>query len=335
MREKAVALARWEALLAALLVLTLWLGFLLVPGFWSGSNFSLATAEIMEVSIIALAVTLVVITGEIDISIASVLGLASVLLGELFRSGFPLGPAIALVLVVGAVAGLVNGLLVTKLGLPSLVVTLGTLALYRGLCFVILGDQQVSNWPTTFTEFGFGTVPGTIIPWPFVVFAVLAVALGVLLHWSWVGRVIYAIGNNEQAARFSGIRVDRVKLALFVLSGLLAALAGVIYTARLSSASPDNGVGLELEVVAGVLLGGVSIFGGRGTLLGVVLSLFLIGAVSNILGLKDVSGDVQNIAIGALLIASVLATNALQRAREAGARRRARAGPAREANGTR
>jgi len=334
MRERAQALARWEGLLAGLLVLTLFLGFMLVQGFWSGDNFSLATAEIMEVGIMALAVTLIVITGEIDISIASVLGLSSAILGKLFQAGFPLGGAIVVVLVVGVAAGLLNGLLVTKLGLPSLVVTLGTLALYRGLCYIVLGDQQVSNWPSTFTDFGFGTVAGTIVPWPLVLFAGLAIALGVVLHRSWVGRAIYAIGNNEGAARFSGIRVDRVKLGLFVLSGLLAALAGVVYTARLSSASPDNGVGLELEVVAAVLLGGVSIFGGRGTLGGVVLALLLIGAVTNMLGLQDVSGDVQNIVIGGLLIASVLATNLFRRAREAGSRRRAGTQPAEETGAT-
>ncbi len=140
MRGGAQALARWEGLLAGLLVLTLLLGFMLVQGFWSGDNFSLATAEIMEVGIMALAVTLIVITGEIDISIASVLGLSSAILGKLFQVGFPLGGAIVVVLVVGVTAGLLNGLLVTKLGLPSLVVTLGTLALYRGLCYVVLGD---------------------------------------------------------------------------------------------------------------------------------------------------------------------------------------------------
>jgi rhamnose transport system permease protein len=335
MRARAQALARWEGLLAALLALTLFLGFMLVPGFWSGQNFSLATAEVMEVGIMALAVTLVVMTGEIDISIASVLGLSSAVLGKLFHAGFPLGGAIAAVLVLGVVAGLVNGLLVTKLGLPSLVVTLGTLALYRGLCYVVLGDQQVSNWPTWFTDFGFGTVLGTAIPWPLVLFAVLAAVLGVVLHRSWLGRAIYAIGNNEGAARFSGIRVDRIKLGLFVLSGVFAALAGVVYTARLSSASPDNGVGLELEVVATVLLGGVSIFGGRGTLVGVVLALFLIGALTSMLGLQDVSGDVQNIVIGGLLIASVLGTNLFLRAREAGLRRSAARQAAEEAGATR
>ncbi len=305
-------LRTWEALLVVLLLVAIVIGSSLSPYFFTGFNVSSLTRDLMEKAIMALTMTLIIITGEIDLSVASVLGLASVVLGATWQAGVPLWLGIILVLLLGAVAGLVNGLLVTRLGLPSLVVTLGTLGLYRGLAYVVLGDQAVSNFPAAFTNFGFGSVPGTLIPWPFVVFALLALLFIGVLHLSWIGRQIYAIGNNKEAARFAGIRVARVKLLLFVVSGLLAALAGVIFTARFSSARPDNALGFELDVVTIVLLGGVNIFGGKGTLFGVILSLCIIGAVRNSLGLVSISGDIQNIVVGVLLIFSVLGPNVVQ-----------------------
>jgi rhamnose transport system permease protein len=305
-------LRTWEALLVVLLLVAIVIGSSLSPYFFTGFNVSSLTRDLMEKAIMALSMTLIIITGEIDLSVASVLGLASVVLGATWQAGVPLWLGIILVLILGAVAGLVNGLLVTRLGLPSLVVTLGTLGLYRGLAYVVLGDQAVSNFPAAFTNFGFGSVPGTLIPWPFVVFALLALLFIGVLHLSWIGRQIYAIGNNKEAARFAGIRVARVKLLLFMVSGLLAALAGVIFTARFSSARPDNALGFELDVVTIVLLGGVNIFGGKGTLFGVILSLFIIGAVRNSLGLVSISGDIQNIVVGVLLIFSVLGPNVVQ-----------------------
>ncbi len=180
----------------------------------------------------------------------------------------------------------------------------------------MLKDQAVSNFPAAFTNFGFGSVPGTLIPWPFVVFLILALVFLGVLQWSWLGRQIYAVGNSKEAARFAGIRVANLKLGLFMLSGLLAALAGIIFTARFSSARPDNALGFELDVITIVLLGGVNIFGGRGTLIGVILSLFVIGAVRNALGLANISGDIQNIVVGSLLIFSVLGPNVAQSIRE-------------------
>jgi rhamnose transport system permease protein len=315
-------LRSWEALLVLLLLLAMLLGSWLSPYFLSFSNFSLLTSDMMEKGIMALTMTMIVIAGEIDLSVASVLGLASALLGYSWSHGLPLGAAIALVLLVGALCGLINGLAVTRLGLPSLVVTLGTLALFRGLAYVILGDQAVSDFPDAFTNFGFGNVPGTLIPWPFVVFAGLALIFSLLLHGTTLGRQIYAIGSNREAARFAGIRVERIKLLLFTLSGLASALAGVIFTARFASSRADNALGFELDVVTIVLLGGVNIFGGSGSLPGVILSLFIIGVLRNALGLADISGDIQNIAVGALLIASVLGPNLVRRLQEAASLRR-------------
>ena len=305
-------LRSWEALLVVLLLLSIGLGSSLSPYFLTATNFSSMLEDLMEKAIMALPMTLIIISGEIDLSVASVLGLSSAVLGYTWRAGLPLWFDISLVLIIGIIAGLINGLLITRLGLPSLVVTLGTLALFRGLAYVVLGDQAVSNFPNAFTNFGFGYIPGTLVPWSFVVFVLLALVFVGILHRSWLGRQIYAIGNNKEAARFAGINVAQIKLVLFVLSGLLSALAGVIFTARFSSARPDNALGFELDVVTIVLLGGVNIFGGRGTLAGVLLSLFVIGLLRNALGLADVTGDVQNIAIGVLLVFSVLGPNIAQ-----------------------
>lgn len=307
-------LTSWEALLVLLLAIGVVIGAVLSPYFLSSFNLEYALpSNIMEIAIMALPMTLIIIAGEIDLSVASVLGLTSVVLGLLWERGLPMWLAIGVALLVGLVAGCLNGLLVTKLALPSLVVTIGTLALYRGLAYVVLGDQAVSSFPTAFTNLGFGTIPGTEIPWSSLIFAILAVIFGVVLHFSRWGRQLYAMGNNKEAARFSGINVGRVKLMLFMLSGVIAALAGVIFTARFSSARPDNAVGFELYVVTVVLLGGVNIFGGRGSLLGVVLAIFVVGVLQNALSLVNISGDIQILTTGLLLILSVLGPNIAQR----------------------
>jgi rhamnose transport system permease protein len=259
--------------------------------------------------------TLIVVAGEIDLSVESTVGLTSAVLGFLWAAGVSLWVAIPLVLLMGAAGGLLNGVLVTRAGLPSLVVTLGTLALFRGLASVVLGPRAISNFPSTFTAFGFGTVPGTPLPWPLLVFVVLAALLGVMLHTTWIGRYIFAIGKNQSAARYAGVPVVRMKTALFVLSGVVAAVAGVILTSRLSSARADAGQGLTLAVVTAVLLGGVDIFGGSGTLAGVVLAVFTLAILQNGLRLTDVSTQLQSIAVGVLLIVSVVVPNLVTRIR--------------------
>jgi rhamnose transport system permease protein len=326
MKRLTSLLLSWEALLVLLLVVSIVIGSVASPFFLSGFNFYALTSNIMEIAIMALPMTLIIIAGEIDLSVASVLGLASVLLGFLWEGGHPMWLAIGVALVVGLVAGTLNGLLVTKLGLPSLVITIGALALYRGLAYVVLGDQAVSNFPSSFTNLGFGIIPGTEIPWSGLIFAFLVVIFVAVLHFSRWGRQLYAIGNSKEAARFSGIRVDQIKLTLFILSGVIAALAGVIFTARFSSARPDNAVGFELSVVTVVLLGGVNIFGGRGSLLGVVLAIFIVAVLQDVLNLLNISGDIQSLAIGLLLVLSVLGPNLARRIQVAITRRRLAAG---------
>ena len=310
-------LARWETLLVVALAGLMVLGNALSPFFLTTGNFANLIAALMEVAIMALPMTLIVIAGEIDLSVESSAGLASALLGFLWMSHVPLAVAIPIVLAVGALGGLLNGLLIAHGGLPSLVVTLGTLALFRGLALIVLGPTGVSDFPASFTEIGFGHVPGTPIPWPFVIFLTLALVLGVVLHRTWIGRQVYAIGKNSSAARYSGVRVARVKIGLFVLSGLIAALAGIILTARLSTARADAAQGMTLTVVTVVLLGGVNIFGGSGSIPGVVLAVIAVAVMQNALRLASVTVEVQSIALGLLLILSVVIPNSAHRAKSA------------------
>ena len=316
-------LLRWESALVLLLVAVAVGGSAADPGFLSGSNLFYLGLDVGEIALMALPLTLVIIAGEIDLSIASVLGLSSALIGYLWDAGWALEVIFPTVILVGAVAGAFNGLLVTRLGLPSLAVTIGTLALYRGLAFVVLGDRAVADLPASYTRYGINPVPGTHLSYPILLYAVLAVLFAVLLHGTPFGRAVFAIGANQETAFFSGIRVKRVKLILFVLSGAVAGLAGIVYTLRFASARADNGTGLELAVVASVLLGGVSIFGGRGTLGGVVAAVFLLGGVRNALILNDVSNDTLNVVTGLLLIGSVVAPTAASAGSRALRRRRA------------
>ena len=299
----------WEALLAVVLVALVAIGAVVSPVFFSGRNFTNLSAAVIEVSIMALPMALIIIAGEIDLSVESMAGLSCALIGVFWQAGVPVEVAIPIVLVVGALGGLVNGVFVTAFGLPSLVVTLGTLALYRGLALVVLESNGVAGFPDWFTTFGFGTVPGTPIPWPLLIFAGLAVALGVVLHTTWPGRRLYALGKNASAARYSGVGVARTKLVLFTFNGVIAALAGVILTARFASARADIGQGLTLTVVTIVLLGGVNIFGGRGTIPGVVLAAATLAVLGNVLRLTNVSAEIQSIAVGVLLIVSVVIPN--------------------------
>jgi rhamnose transport system permease protein len=299
-------LARWETLTVFLLIASVIYGVSSSPDFWTGGNFNSLTSNVVEVALIALPMTFVIVAAEIDLSVASILGLSSALLGYLWNHNWPMEAIVPVVLVAGALAGAFNGLLVTKIGLPSLAVTIGTLALYRGLAFVILGDQAVADFPSSYTNLGFGNFAGTQIPNPIVLFAVLAVIFGFVLHRTALGRSVFAIGANEEAAFFSGLRVKRIKLWLFVVSGLISALAGLVYTFRFSSARADNGTGLELSVVAVCLLGGVSIFGGKGRMWAVVVAVFLLGTIRDALTLNDVSDEVLTIVTGSLLLLSVL-----------------------------
>ena len=302
-------LAGWDSIIILLTIAVLVIASGAVENFGTSRNFTFLVLDLLPIALVALPMTLIIVTGEIDLSVASTLGLTSAVMGMLWNNGLSLESIIGICIVLGAVLGVVNGFLVTALGLPSLAVTIGTLALYRGLAFVVLGDGAVADFPFSFTGWVTGTIGTTPVPNVLILLLVLALVFGVVLHATPFGRSLYAIGANAQAAHFSGIRVARTKFWLYVLSGAIAGLAGVLWTLRYSSARADNGAGLELAVVAAVLLGGVSIFGGKGTLPGVLAGVVLLAALQNALRLEDVSGQALNIVTGVLLVASVLLPN--------------------------
>lgn len=311
----------WEAALGIVLVLSLVFGTVLSPMFISSANLGNMLADFTEIALMALPMTLIIVAAEIDLSVASVLGASSALMGVLWHMGLPMPVVIALVLMFGALAGFFNGFVIVRFNLPSLAVTIGTLALFRGLAYVLLGDQAVADFPAGYTAFGMDNVGSTFLPQPFTLVIAGAVIFTVVLHRTAFGRGLYAIGANPTAAAFSGLDVARVKLKLFVISGFMSALAGVVYTLRFTSARGDNGEGFELPVIAAVLFGGVSIFGGRGSMAGVLLSLVIIGVLRNALTLNDVSSETLTIVTGALLLSSVLVPNLIARWRNVRERR--------------
>jgi rhamnose transport system permease protein len=310
--------ARWEMLLLVLLGATIAYGAAVSPYFLQSSNLFFICLNVGEIAIMALPLTLLVITGEIDLSVASILGLTGVLMAELFKHGWPIWPAMIAAVVLGAILGAINGFLVTRIGLPSLAVTIGTLTLYRGIAQGILPTDTIGGFPASLANIGVVPIPGTHIPYSIAFFAVLAVIFGVVLHVTPLGRAIFAIGAGQEAAFFAGIRVKRIKFWLFVLSGTLSGFAGVLWSLRFASARYDAGVGMELFVVTIVLLGGVSIFGGRGTIVGVFLAVAVLGCLQTALTADQIPAQDQNIVVGGLLLASVIVPNArdlYQRAR--------------------
>ncbi|MET0414670.1 MAG: ABC transporter permease [Actinoplanes sp.] len=322
-------LASWDGAIIVLTVLVLVIGSLAVENFGTSRNFTFMVLDLMPIILVALPMTFIIITGEIDLSVASTLGLTSSLMGWFWNNGLSIEAIIPLCVLIGALAGVLNGFLITGLGLPSLAVTIGTLALYRGLALVVLGDSAVADFPWNYTGWVTGTIGGGAVPNVLILIVALAVVFGVVLHATPFGRSLYAIGANAQAAHFSGIRVARTKFWLYVVSGAVAGLVGVLWTLRYSSARADNGAGLELAVVAAVLLGGVSIFGGKGSLPGVLAGVVLLTALQNALRLEDVSGQALNIVTGALLVLSVLLPNIISAVRGNWQRRRLRQAAAR------
>ncbi len=299
---------RWDSVVGALLISVFLVGTGSTEGFAETTNLSAALNDIAEVALIALPMVLLVVAGQVDLSVASMLGLSSALAGSLWNAGFAFEMIVPICLLVGAGGGLLNGWLVTRVGLPSLAVTIGTLALFRGLASVVLGTKAVADFPQTYADWAAytQTVPGTFVPYPVALFVLLAAVTAVVLHCTGFGRSLFAIGAQEDAAHFTGIRVKRIKLVLFVLSGVVASFAGIVYTLRYGSARADNGLGLELVVIASVLLGGIDFDGGKGTLGGAVAGVLLVGLLRNLLTLNDVSGEIQAVVTGLLLIASVL-----------------------------
>lgn len=310
---------RWlltrEAAIIGLLVIVVAYALAAVPNFASPLTLTYLLRDIAPILLIALPMTLIIITEEIDLSVASVVGLSSALVGVLTLAGVPFAAAAVCAILAGAVAGVINGFLVTVVGLPSLAVTIGSLALFRGIAVGLLGTTAVTDFPEFWTDLARANIPGTPIPGIMIPFAVLAIAFAVLLHLTPFGRSLYAIGLSREAAQFSGIDVIRTKFLLFVFSGTMSGFAGVYFTLLYSNARGDNATGLELQVIAAVLLGGVSIFGGRGAMHGVIAGVLLIGTLGSALRLAGVGSDIIDVVTGAVLIASVVSASVLAWAR--------------------
>ena len=321
-----------EAAIIGVLLIVIAISMLTVHGFAQPITVTYLLMDIAPILLIALPMTLVIVTGEIDLSVGSMVGLSSVTTGALVQAGAPFEAAAAAALLVGLIGGAFNGFLITVVGLPSLAVTIGTLALFRGLAVGLLGTTAVTSFPDGWRALAQAKIVGTSIPYIMVPFLILLVIFAVLLHFTSFGRAIYAVGLSKDAARFSGVNVGRTKFILFMLSSLVAAFAGIYFTLRFGSARGDNGTGLELQVIAAVLLGGVSVFGGRGRIHGVIAAVLLIGVLASALRLANVTSDVINIITGALLVLSVVGGSVLsrlQRRRQTPARPPAVAAPAR------
>ncbi|MEJ1999128.1 MAG: ABC transporter permease [Maritimibacter sp.] len=297
-------LKSWESLLLVVAVAIFIANSFASPYFLNAWNLSDATFNFTEKAMIGFAMALLIIAGEIDLSVASTIALASTAMGAAVQLGIGTPGLVAIGLGVGLLAGAFNGLLVTRLGLPSIVVTIGTMSLYRGIAYIVLGDQAYRGYPSDFAFFGQGYV-WWVISFEFAFFLLLAVIYGIVLHKTNFGRAVFAIGNNPTGALFSGIRVQRVKFILFLLTGLMAGVASVCLTSRLGSTRPSIALGWELEVVTMVVLGGVNILGGSGSIPGLVIAAFVMGLVTFGLGLLNVPGIVMSIVIGALLISVI------------------------------
>lgn len=297
-------LKSWESLLLLVAICIFIANSFASPYFLNAWNLSDATFNFTEKAMIAFAMALLIISGEIDLSVAAIIALVSTAMGAAVQAGVGTSGLVIIGLSVGVLCGAFNGFLVTGLGLPSIVVTIGTMSLFRGISFIILGDQAYRGYPSEFAFFGQGYV-WWVISFEFALFAIIAVIYAVVLHMTNFGRAVYAIGNNATGALFSGIRVGRVKFILFLLTGLMSGVAAICLTSRLGSTRPSIAFGWELEIVTMVVLGGVSILGGSGSIPGVVIAAFVMGLVTFGLGLLNVPGIVMSIVIGTLLISVI------------------------------
>lgn len=309
------AIFSWEALLVVIAIAIFIVNSFASPYFLDPWSLSDLTFNFTEKGLIALAMALLIISGEIDLSVAAIVALASTLMGMAVQAGAGTPLLVLIGIIVGLGCGAFNGLLVTRLGLPSIVVTIGTMSLFRGIAFIILGDQAYKGYPASFAFFGQGYV-WWVVSFELALFLAAALIYWFVLHRTSFGRRVFAIGNNPVACQFSGVRVGRIKFILFCLTGLMSGIASVLITSRLGSTRPSIAQGYELEAITMVVLGGVSILGGAGSILGVVLAAFIMGLVTFGLGLLNVPGIVMSIFIGLLLIIVIALPIVWRRLRE-------------------
>lgn len=299
---------QWEWMLVLLFIIMNIINASLSPYYLDFTSLRDATMTFLDKAFIVFPMVFIMILRDIDISVASIAALASVVMAHLFTLGVPMEMAVLICLAVGAICGLINGLLIVKFKeLSAVIITLATMIIYRGIAYIILEDQSAGSFPEWFSFLGWGYIGG--IPFILIVFVMLAVVFGLVLHKTTFGRRVYAIGNNPTASRFSGVQVDKIKVIVFTLAGVMAAITALFLTSRMGSTRPNVALGYELDVIAMVVLGGISTAGGKGRMLGAIIAVFLIGFLRNGLGLINMPAQVLMIIIGLLLIIAVMVPN--------------------------
>jgi rhamnose transport system permease protein len=299
---------QWEWMLVLILIAINVVNSFLSPYYLDFSKLLDTTMTYLDKAFIVLPMIFIIILGAIDISVASTVALSAVVMGVAYNAGVPMVPAMLICLLVGTLCGFVNGKLITKFPeLSPMIVTLSTMILYRGIAYIILEDQAAGKFPSWYQFLGWGYVGG--IPFMLICFTVCAVLYGLLLHKTTFGRRVYAMGNNITASQFSGVQVDKIKVIVYTLSGLMSGVTALFLTSRMGSTRPNVATGYEMDVIAMVVLGGISASGGRGRLVGGVLAVFIIGLLKYGLGLINVSAQILMIIVGLLLIVAIAAPN--------------------------
>lgn len=297
---------QWESLLLIIIVIMVIIFSNITPYFLDYFNLMNASFTFMEKGILALPMVFVILCGDIDISVAAIIALSSFAMGLASSLGLDTPQIIAIGILVGGLAGSFNAIFIIRFKIPAIAVTLASQSLFRGISQAVLGDQAYTKYPESFSYFGQGYIGSTLIPFELVFFLVLACGFAYVLHKTTYGRKLYAIGNSSSASRFSGVKVDKIRFINFVLNGLFAGIVAVLLTSRIGSTRPNIAQGWELEAITLVVLGGVSIMGGKGNIIGVILSIFLIGYLKFGMGLMNMSAKIMIITTGFLLIAAVL-----------------------------
>lgn len=301
---------RWEWFLVLLFLLVNVLNTCISPYYLSGTTLTDAPMSFMDEAYMVFPMALILLLGMIDISVASIVALSSVLMGVSFQAGLPMGLAVVLCLLVGTVCGLINGLILARFNervLPSMIITFATQVIYRGIALIILKDQAVGSFPSWFSYLSWGYVGA--IPFELIVFIVFAAFFIVLLHKTSFGRQLYGMGNNLKACEYSGIKTARNKIIIYTMMGFMAGVSALFLTSKMGSTRPDVATGYELDVIAMAALGGFATTGGKGNMIGAVIAAFVLGFLRYGLGLINVSSEIILIIVGLLLICSVLASN--------------------------
>lgn len=296
---------QWEWMLVIIFIGINIMNMNLSEYYWNYESLRDATMTFLDKAFIVLPMVLIIILGDIDISVASIVALSSVIMADLYNMGVPMPIAMVICLAVGTLCGFINGLLIVKFKeLSAVIVTLATMIIYRGIAYIILEDQASGKFPDWYNYLGWGYVGS--IPFILIVFVVFAILFALLLHKTTFGRRVFAMGNNVTASRFSGVQVDKIKIIVFTLAGLMAAVAALFLTSRMGSTRPNVATGYELDVIAMVVLGGISTAGGKGRMIGAILAIFLIGFLRYGLGLVNVPAQMLLIILGLLLIFAVM-----------------------------